>query len=584
VAGALSNPILPTQETDTLVASEPAGQQRYAQAAMFRPPLNDQAQARRIGGRLLVLTRKALNAIAADRYGAAARTRIAATFVHEARGLLNLLRALDINRDPGFGLIATRVCERLTHIRALIPVMHDTLAVLRLIEAELLVLSGDLAAAHAGFESLMLSIRSIQGRDLRDEVAARYFDLCISRMESRVGFSAFLEYLARRLPRGRISARFGRELRLISAHADILRDAGLRQSALAFLAWRKIAQALPRRFTVPLADAVMQRVGLPLVRRELKVAAQLAKSARAVRAMGGLGDLLMMTPGLRALARRIGRPVEFAVPRRYLALFECNPFVAAHGLEDLPADWYRGGPIIDLTDCPASIIESRSAPKVLVNRIEIFARALGVTRQELRQHGLQPVFEPSPTGRQRAEQWLRSHHLQRGRFLAIQAAAAENYRTWNGMTEAAGELAELMPVVVLDGKPLPGIAQLPLSHGQIKVAIGLDLATGLALACEARLIVAPDSAFLHLAGARGIPCVGVFGPTDGALRMSAYPQAVVVSRAADLPCVPCWRNQATYCMLTGGMSSQCLESLPADAVVDTVVQLLRNAECHAPVP
>src|SRR5207342_2345060 len=43
------------------------------------------------------------------------------------------------------------------------------------------------------------------------------------------------------------------------------------------------------------------------------------------RAMGGLGDLLMMTPGLRALkAMRGPRPVVLAIPRRFFPLFDGN--------------------------------------------------------------------------------------------------------------------------------------------------------------------------------------------------------------------------------------------------------------------
>jgi ADP-heptose:LPS heptosyltransferase len=562
------------------VVSELDGRRQQSRAAMFRPALSDKTRARRVGGTLLVLTRRALNAIEVAG-SPVLRTRIAATLLREVRDLLGWLRTLDIDHDPGFGLISARVRERLAQIRALIPVMDDALAICQLIEAELLVLSGDLAAAHTGLESLMLSIRTIQGHDLRDEVAVRYLDLCISRMDSKAGFLAFLEYLARRLPRGRISARFGREMRVIATHSNILRDNGFRYSALVILAWSKLAHAAPRRFTGPIADAAMRRAGLAIVRRELGVSAHLAQSARAVRSMGGLGDLLMMTPGLRALAKRIDRPVEFAIPRRYLALFETNPFVTALGIEDLPAEWYRGGPIVDLTDCPASVVESRSAPMVTVNRIEIFARALGVSTRELRRYGLQPVFEPSPAGQQRAEEWLRLRKLQRGAFIAIQASAAESYRTWNGMSEAARVLAEVMPVVVFDDKPLKPTDRLTLSEN-IELAIGLDLSTGLALACEAKLIVAPDSALLHLAGARRIPCVGIFGPTDGPVRTSAYPLAVGVSRAAELPCAPCWRNQATPCMLTGGMSSQCLESLPANVVIDAVMRLLRGSRTKRP--
>jgi hypothetical protein len=42
--------------------------------------------------------------------------------------------------------------------------------------------------------------------------------------------------------------------------------------------------------------------------------------------------------------------------------------------------------------------------------------------------------------------------------------------------------------------------------------------------------------------------------------------------------MPSWRNQATPCMLSGGMTSQCLESLPPDAVIDAVMRLSRAAE------
>ena len=546
-------------------------------AMMFRPPLNDHVRARRAGALLLVLTREALNAMATNR-DVAIRAYMAARLVSATRAVLTRLRSLDIGRDQGFELIVARVRERFAHVRSLIAVMHDVSAELRLMEAELATLAGDLAAAHDGFEWLMRSIRSIQQRDVRDEVAIRYLDLCMVRMESSGGFLTFLAYLASRLPHGQISVRFGRQRELMAAHAAILRDAGLWRSALVIRLWNRLARTSPRRIAAPAADVAMQRIGLAIVRRELGSRVRLGRSARVIRAMGGLGDLLMMTPGLRALSIRVDRRIEFAIPRRYLELFEANPFVTALGLEDLPDDWYREGPIIDLTDCPASVVESRSAPKVTVNRIEIFAHALGVSMRELRRHGVRPLFEPSPAGQQRAETWLEAQQIKSGAFLAVQASAAESYRSWSGMAEAARSLADLMPVVVFDDKPQKEFDQLALAHGNVRLAVGLDLATSLALACRAKLILAPDSAFVHLAGARGLPCVGVFGPTDGALRMGAYPRTVAVSRRAELPCMPCWRNQATPCTLISAMSSQCMDSLAAGTVVQAVIRLLHAAD------
>jgi hypothetical protein len=234
----------------TPVVSELIGRQSQSRTAVFRSEPSDQVRARRAGAMLLFLTRKALNALDVAT-GVLPRTRIAATFVHEARKTLIRLRALDINHDPGFGLISTRVRQRLGQIRACIPVMDDALADLHLIDAELLVLSGNFAAAYAGLESLMLSIRAIQGWDLRDEIAARYLDLSISSTKSEAGFPVFLEYLARRLPHGRISARFGREMRAMATRADILRDNGLRRSALVIRAWSKLSRVAPRRAALP---------------------------------------------------------------------------------------------------------------------------------------------------------------------------------------------------------------------------------------------------------------------------------------------------------------------------------------------
>jgi hypothetical protein len=396
-------------EPQLMAASDrPAGAPHFQQqlpANMFRPPLDDRVRARRAGARLLVLTRQALNAMAATR-AFRVRAYMASRLVGECRALLSQLRGLDIGGDRSFGLIAARVRQRLVQIRSLLEMVHDVSVELRLIEAELAALSGDLAAAHEGLEQLMWSIRAIQQRDVRDEVAIRYLDLCIACMASAAGFLSFLEYLVNRLPHGRLSQRFRPQIRLMAVHAAILREAGLWQSALVIQLSNRILRTRPRSIAALVADAGLQRAGLAVVRRELRSRARSDRPARVIRAMGGLGDLLMMTPGLRALSRRTDRRIELAIPRHYLPLFETNPFVTALSLEDLPGEWYREGPIIDLTDCPASVVESRTAPKVTVNRIEIFARALGVGGRELRRQGMRPLFEPPSAGRQRAEAWL----------------------------------------------------------------------------------------------------------------------------------------------------------------------------------
>ena len=72
--------------------------------------------------------------------------------------------------------------------------------------------------------------------------------------------------------------------------------------------------------------------------------------------------------------------------------------------------------------------------------------------------------------------------------------------------------------------------------------------------------------------------VGLFGPTDGRVRGHDYPRARTLDARRTLACVPCWRNEATACALTGMRPSACLgEIAPAD-----VVRAVRDAAAATP--
>jgi ADP-heptose:LPS heptosyltransferase len=90
--------------------------------------------------------------------------------------------------------------------------------------------------------------------------------------------------------------------------------------------------------------------------------------------------------------------------------------------------------------------------------------------------------------------------------------------------------------------------------------------------------VAPDSAFFHLAGALDLPCVGLFGPTDGRVRGQDYPRARILDARRTLRCVPCWRNETTSCGLTNLRPSACL----GEIAPDDVVRAVRESAASAP--
>lgn len=290
------------------------------------------------------------------------------------------------------------------------------------------------------------------------------------------------------------------------------------------------------------------------------------------RAMGGIGDLLMMTPGLAALRRQHpGRVIHLAVPRRYFPLFEGNDDVELVDIEQ-SIDRARYGAWFNLTDCPAARVESLTAPRVRLNRIDIFAKALGVRGGALREMDRRPRYVVSPEERGWRERFLAQQGLEGARPIGVQLRADERYRDTPLMAAIVRRLAREWPVLVFDSRPITG-----LEGPNIVLVDRVSMRSAFSLAGACGAIVAPDSSFLHVAAALGVPSLGVFGPTDGRVRAMDYPLARFVDARTTLHCVPCWRNEDTPCALTGMRPSACLNEIDADAVVSLLRSLVSAA-------
>jgi len=287
------------------------------------------------------------------------------------------------------------------------------------------------------------------------------------------------------------------------------------------------------------------------------------------RAMGGLGDLLMLTPGLHALRLKNPRAtIHLALPRRFFPLFEGNDdveLVDIHSELD-PTDYDRW---FNLTDCPAARTESLTAPRVRRNRIEIFARSLGIRGPALWRMDRRPRY--FVTGEEAAwrDRFLFSHGLLGKSVVGVQLRSDETYRDYPHMAALVQALARSHVVLLFDSRPIVGY-DFP---NTIKVG-GQGLRQAAALASGCRALVAPDSSFVHLAAALGLPAVGLFGPTDGKVRTSDYPDVRFVDVRRDLRCVPCWRNEEIPCALTGLRQSVCMGEIGPLTVASVVQELI----------
>lgn len=361
------------------------------------------------------------------------------------------------------------------------------------------------------------------------------------------------------------------------ADRKLLRDLGIaRFSAFAVLGYVYALNYFYRRQHGGQASVmpVPSRNGFGVGRSEAQERAMKSgrKDILITRAMGGIGDLLMMTPGFHALSQKCkNQKIHLAIPRRFFPVFEGNNDVVLLDIDTGKINHLEYRRWYNLTDCPAARGESLAAPRVRRSRVDLFAAALGIgpIRRLLMDHTPRYVVADEEISFQR--QFWTKHHLTGKRVVAVQLRADETYRNYPHMEYLVRALAAKHHVLLFDSEVIRGFEY----ENVLKVQqLPLRLAFALVAACDA--IIAPDSAFVHLAAALLKPCVALYGPVDGKVRTKHYPHCRYIDVRADLKCVPCWRNEVIPCRLTGMRSSVCMGSISVGLVTETLDTLLMN--------
>jgi ADP-heptose:LPS heptosyltransferase len=288
------------------------------------------------------------------------------------------------------------------------------------------------------------------------------------------------------------------------------------------------------------------------------------------RAMGGIGDLLMMTPGLRALAKNKKTRVKFLIPRKFFPLFAGNPHVELVDIDGPPVDTGACRAWHNLTICPAAAYESRKRPFVRKSRVELFARGLRVSRWGLYRHGWNIDLFLDARQQGFCGEFLAKQDFGRRPVVGIQPYSRDSYKDHPMIVDFIESLAKDYDIIafhhIAEGLPEgPGIA----------TTAGLPLADSLALVSILDAMVCVDSAFLHAAAAFDIPVFAIFGPTDGKLFTRHHNNATVLDASAYFPCAPCWRNEDLACQLTSQFGySPCVASISLAAIKKVLAESL----------
>ena len=292
----------------------------------------------------------------------------------------------------------------------------------------------------------------------------------------------------------------------------------------------------------------------------------------------GYGDMLMLTPTLRALKELLPEnPVHlYCGPKEY-CIVENNPNIDL--LVTVPPQFTSRSPVrtfehlctaYDRSFCLCGIIVWNPEAE-LVNAYEVMAKKIGV-----RPSSLIPEYYPLPVEIELARQTLKTIGITPGkdRIAVIQPRSSSILRTLpNETTEALLcrlEKKGWKTIVFWDNTNLPEKAS-RFGYWTSRDFRHLTLRELFAMVGFADIVIATDSAISHLAAAMNIPSVLLYGPIDSALRSSHFHKAY--SLQASVTCGPCFQHGSRCAIAKTGIPP-CMRWFSAESILNAVDSVL----------
>lgn len=278
------------------------------------------------------------------------------------------------------------------------------------------------------------------------------------------------------------------------------------------------------------------------------------------RRLGGIGDVIMTTPMLRAIKKLIPHcELTYATDTVYsngalLDAIEHCPYVdvvVQNGtVQDNQYDYS-----VDVT---ATGLGRERQGTVPPNRIDMFAEEVGVSIEE----DPVPIYMLRPEeiklGKQEINELIPKWNKKK-KLIAIQAKSNDARRTWplDNMQGLMDSLSDDIDYEVLFFDWGTGISRWQSNKDNVHLIMNRTLNETARLINECDVVVCPDSSMLHLAGALNKRIVTIFGPIPHESRINHYPNATAVQKV--LPCSGCWYTPR--CRKNSGMTLECLTSI-----------------------
>jgi len=194
---------------------------------------------------------------------------------------------------------------------------------------------------------------------------------------------------------------------------------------------------------------------------------------------------------------------------------------------------YEQGAVVDKSqtifmgpNCPAGDVEIALAPTPTVNRLEIFCKFLNVPVKI-------PQLKITPEERAKAHQWCRDKTGVNNPIVLVYRSS-ERWKDYYDPKGLHQRLARSYPVVTLENRKTKSTLPEPNTFG-------MSIRETMAIVNQARIVITPDTGWLHVAGCLKRPIFGLFGAQDPRFRQSLYG---VPGGFLSGPCPygkqPCW--------------------------------------------
>lgn len=278
-----------------------------------------------------------------------------------------------------------------------------------------------------------------------------------------------------------------------------------------------------------------------------------------VRRVGGIGDVLMLTPSLRQLKRDFPAcELVFAIDMHttannvYHALVANAPFVD----RIIDARYVNHSDYDEVIDVSSVCIRYERTGLPAINRIDLFARALGIKKVSNKL----PFYLPLD----HELQWARNSLPTDKKIVILHTASMEGKRCWpieNYLKLIAGAGPDVH-FLILDFNKKHSDWNHYYNCTDIS---GTNLREMAAYIAVADLFIGPDSGPMHLAGALKTKAVVLFGSIPPEARINYYPTHVALT--ANLPCLGCWYKPCPIAV-------KCMKDISASMVMSAMTKIL----------